>query len=303
MTTSFEALCSKNSSKGKIFEVVAFRPVQRSPIDKWIDGEGMRHNIEQHEGREQGPSQSVAVQEETKLWEALGWVPDVQCAGQILLQCAGPRCHHFLRTVPPGPSATNANSHDAGMWTATETVLGRLPGSVEQDSKMSRDIANAPRRPRSTIGNQDGPSRILGILGRCFLHDLCASSLVGRGDLGGHDRRAGRRLHRRVGVCCRAVGSRRFSATTRLIGCSCEQEPAHQWLLMPNLANGSMAGSFTRPLLLNTISERPCCSPGHAQTTMWRICVRTQAQVPAMSCAVLLPNQNSLSNHISSAPS
>ena len=29
---------------------------------------------------------------------------------------------------------------------------------------------------------------------------------------------------------------------------------------MPNLANGSMAGSFMRPLLLNTISERPCYS-------------------------------------------
>ena len=29
-------------------------------------------------------------------------------AWQILLQCAGPRCHHFLRTVPPDQSARYA---------------------------------------------------------------------------------------------------------------------------------------------------------------------------------------------------
>ena len=33
---------------------------------------------------------------------------------------------------------------------------------AEGHGKMSRNIANAPRRPRATIGNQDGPSRILG---------------------------------------------------------------------------------------------------------------------------------------------
>ena len=31
-------------------------------------------------------------------------VPDLQCAWQLLVQCAGPRCHHFLRTVPPSQS-------------------------------------------------------------------------------------------------------------------------------------------------------------------------------------------------------
>ena len=38
--------------------------------------------------------------EEQKLWDALPWVPDVQCVCQVLVQCAGPRCHHFLRTLP-----------------------------------------------------------------------------------------------------------------------------------------------------------------------------------------------------------
>ena len=33
--------------------------------------------------------------------DAIPSVPDLQCAWQLLLQCAGPRCHHLLRTVPP----------------------------------------------------------------------------------------------------------------------------------------------------------------------------------------------------------
>ena len=44
---------------------------------------------------------TVRLEEESRLWEAVSWVPDAQCAWQILHQCAGPRCHHFLRTVPP----------------------------------------------------------------------------------------------------------------------------------------------------------------------------------------------------------
>ena len=39
------------------------------------------------------------LQEEQRLWEAISWVPDVQCAWQILLQCAGLRCHHHVRTL------------------------------------------------------------------------------------------------------------------------------------------------------------------------------------------------------------
>ena len=45
------------------------------------------------------------LEEEGRLWEGLSWVLDVQCAWQILLQCAGPRCHHLLRTIPPSQSA------------------------------------------------------------------------------------------------------------------------------------------------------------------------------------------------------
>ena len=43
-------------------------------------------------------------EKEQELWRAIPSVPDLQCAWQLLLQCAGPRCHHFLRTVPPTQS-------------------------------------------------------------------------------------------------------------------------------------------------------------------------------------------------------
>ena len=56
------------------------------------------------------------LEEERRLWEAIPWVPDVQCGWQILLQCAGPRCHHFLRTVPPSQSVQpKATTQGCGM--------------------------------------------------------------------------------------------------------------------------------------------------------------------------------------------
>ena len=50
------------------------------------------------------------LKEERRLWNAIPSVPDLQCAWQLLLQCAGPRCHHVLRTVPPSQSASQARS-------------------------------------------------------------------------------------------------------------------------------------------------------------------------------------------------
>ena len=40
---------------------------------------------------------------ERELWVSIPKKPDLQCAWQLLLQCARPRCHHFLRTVRPRP--------------------------------------------------------------------------------------------------------------------------------------------------------------------------------------------------------
>ena len=69
------------------------------------------------------------IEEEEKLWNAIHWIPDLQCAWQVLVQCAGPRCHHLLRTMPPSRSSTYAQAHDAGMQQAMQSFLGELPGA------------------------------------------------------------------------------------------------------------------------------------------------------------------------------
>ena len=92
-----------------------------------------------------GSDAFVQAKEERRLWEATPWVPDVQCGWQILLQCAGPRCQHFLRTVPPSQSARYAQSHDTGMRHAMEAVLGGVPRSSEQKSTAHK-IKSLPMR-------------------------------------------------------------------------------------------------------------------------------------------------------------
>ena len=42
---------------------------------------------------------------------------------QVLVQCAGPRCHHLLRTLPPSQTGEYANGHDLGMMQAMESLL------------------------------------------------------------------------------------------------------------------------------------------------------------------------------------
>ena len=50
------------------------------------------------------------LEEEAKLWEAIPTVPDLQAAWRMLLQCAGLRCHHMLRTLPPSQSEEYAQA-------------------------------------------------------------------------------------------------------------------------------------------------------------------------------------------------
>ena len=44
---------------------------------------------------------------------------------QIVLQCAGPRCHHFLWTVPSSQSRFYAEGHDEGMMHAAQQATAR----------------------------------------------------------------------------------------------------------------------------------------------------------------------------------
>ena len=85
------------------------------------------------------------LREEQKLWEAIPWVPDFQAGWQILTQCAGPRCHHIIRTLPPSQSADYAQGHDEGMKRTMDNLLGGLPGEVHEQ-EVARNIASLPMR-------------------------------------------------------------------------------------------------------------------------------------------------------------
>ena len=77
------------------------------------------------------------VDEERRLWEAIPHVPDLQCEWQILLQCAGPRCHHMLRTLPPTQSREYAEEHDAGMHRTMEVRHASHDQTIDAGGKLA----------------------------------------------------------------------------------------------------------------------------------------------------------------------
>ena len=85
------------------------------------------------------------LKKERELWQAIPKVHDLQCAWQFLLQCAGPRCHHFLRTVPLSQSRTYAEGHDQGMREVMVTLLKGLPGYGQQKA-VRHQLASLPMR-------------------------------------------------------------------------------------------------------------------------------------------------------------
>ena len=85
------------------------------------------------------------LEEEHKLWNAIPWIPDLQCAWLVLLQCAGPRCHHFIRTMPPSKLMEYAHGHDRGMLRSMEAILGSLPGTPSQN-ETAHTFATLPMR-------------------------------------------------------------------------------------------------------------------------------------------------------------
>ena len=87
----------------------------------------------------------LRLEEEQKLWDAIPWIPDLQCGWQVLLQCAGPRCHHFLQTMPPSASLDYAQRHDTGMLGTMESLLGSVPGTQPQKA-TAHMLATLPMR-------------------------------------------------------------------------------------------------------------------------------------------------------------
>ena len=92
-------------------------------------------------------------------------VPDLQSAWQIILQCAGPRCHHLLRTLPPNVSASCATGHDMGMQRTAWWIARR--SHPEESGPHAREFAHADGRFGSEICVQDGC-----FVGRRDAHDL-----------------------------------------------------------------------------------------------------------------------------------
>ena len=92
--------------------------------------------------------QSVLVRRlvvEAKLWTALTWVPDLQCAWQgFIVQCAGPRCHHLL-TLPPSQLLEYAVRHHEGMMQAMDNLLGGLTGGADE-KEVAHQVASLPMR-------------------------------------------------------------------------------------------------------------------------------------------------------------
>ena len=85
------------------------------------------------------------LEEEKKLWEAISWVPDLQSAWQILLQCAGPVATMFSERCPPSQSTHYAAEHDEGMLKVLSTLLGGIPGG-DQEKEDARRLATLPMR-------------------------------------------------------------------------------------------------------------------------------------------------------------
>ena len=83
------------------------------------------------------------LRDEEKLWQAVHWIPYLQSVWQVLLQCAGPRCHHVIRTLPPSQSIEYARRHDEGM----EQTMGALGLPAEQRAKNeAQQTASLPTR-------------------------------------------------------------------------------------------------------------------------------------------------------------
>ena len=69
-------------------------------------------------------------QEEQIFLDMLPDLPDLQCAWALLLNCAVPRCNHFIRSLPPSVARGYADGHDHTIQTCFQALLG-LAGELD----------------------------------------------------------------------------------------------------------------------------------------------------------------------------
>ena len=67
----------------------------------------------------------LAVQ--SRFWDRLKQVPDLQTAWLLLLYCAVPRANHLIRAIPPEVVAEYAQAHDDGIWATFLDLIGNVP--------------------------------------------------------------------------------------------------------------------------------------------------------------------------------
>ena len=196
------------------------------------------------------------LEDEGRLWDAVAWVPDLQCSWQILLQCAGPRCQHLLRTLPPSQSAECAQCHDDGMMRVMDRLMERLTGTGEE-KRVVHQLGFTPSaigRSRIAERGPNGPGCILGIVGRCIAHAPREASAIGSDHRGEIGRRA-RRWWMPFGV---AKGGRRVCHPQGFVGRILGRLAVWRWTttIHPH-GNGLMAGSSTRLRFPSTTFGRP----------------------------------------------
>ena len=93
------------------------------------------------------------LMEEHRLWDSIPWIPDLHCVWQVLIQCAGPRCHHLLRTVSP---QLNTTSVFGGPWKHCW---------AQSQETTHRDVANEDGGRWHGVTGEDGPRSVLGVVG------------------------------------------------------------------------------------------------------------------------------------------
>ena len=189
-----------------------------------------------------------------EFWRTIPWVRDLQCAWQFMLQCAGPRCHHYLRTVPPSLSAACTAGHDSGMQQVMNGLLEGLPGDQRQQ-EVARMIASLSMRTGS-LGIRSATSMAPAAY---WAHCSCSKP------------------------DCPANKDQVVQGPDQR-GQSGVREPDQHQSLHLSLSSGSMAGSTTRPLPLNSTFGRAWYLPSLLPLTRL-ICDRTQAKERARSCA------------------
>ena len=121
-----------------------------------------------------GTEAAERLEEEDKLWNAIHWIPDLQCAWQVLVQCASPKCRHLIRT----------RTHMATIWACNgpySPFLVSFLGAPTTTSDTAVGIIAAHGGLGSPIVQTEGPS-FLGILGRCITHVPEAAAQIGSTD-------------------------------------------------------------------------------------------------------------------------